>query len=98
MCIRDRYNKYPKTGVQIVMLGYGEKHIGRVFYNKLFKPGIFRVIKDLETEKWRVYRPWPTEEGGDLDRASESLKAPPLIPDRFIQGKIAWEKRSERVF
>ncbi len=94
----DPYNKYPKTGVQIVMLGYGEKHIGRVFYNKLFRPGIFRIIKDLQTDRWRVYRPWPAEHGGDLQRVDESLKAPPLIPERFIQGKIAWEKRSERVF
>jgi hypothetical protein len=95
---QDPYNKYPKTGCQIVLLGYGEKHIGRVFYNKLFRPGIFRVIRDLETGKWRVYRPWPKNEGGDLERYEESAKAPPLIPDRFIQGSIAWEKRAERVF
>lgn len=95
---QDPYNKYPKTGCQIVCLGYGEKHIGRVFYSKLFRPGAFRIIKDLVTGKWRVYRPQPAAEGGDLERADEALKAPPLIPERFIQGKIAWEKRSDRVF
>lgn len=95
---QDPYRKYPKTDGRIIVLGYGEKHIGRVFYEKLFRPGAFRILRDQQTGKWRVYRPWPASEGGDLERFSESFKAPPLIPQRFLDGKISWEKRSERVF
>lgn len=94
---QDPYQKYAEKNGRIVCLGYGEKHIGRVFYEKLFRPGAFRVIRDLETQKWRVYRPWPAAEGGDLERFADSQKAPPMIPKRFIES-IAWEKRSERVF
>jgi hypothetical protein len=95
---QDPYDKYPKTNGKAVVLGYGEKHIGRVFYDKLFKAGAFDIIKDLETGKWRVYRPWPSAEGGDFDRKAEKKPAPPLVPQRFLAEKIAWEKRSERVF
>jgi hypothetical protein len=94
----DPYRKYPDKDGRIVVLGYGEKHIGRVFYDKLFRAGAFKLIRDLKTGKWRAFRPWPDDEGGDLSRAAEAVKAPPLIPQRFIEGKIAWEKRSERVF
>lgn len=96
----DPHNKYPKSGV-LVCLGYGEKHIGRVIYKYLFRPGAFDIIRDLETGKWRTYRPWlGVKHGkqGDLERASESRPAPPLIPNRFIDGKISWEKRSDHVF
>jgi hypothetical protein len=68
-----------------------------VFYDKLFRAGAFRSFATLNTGKWRVYRPWPEDEGGDLP-GRRGYKAPPLIPQRFIEGKIAWEKRSERVF
>jgi hypothetical protein len=95
---QDPYDKYPKTNGKAVVLGYGEKHIGRVFYDKLFRAGSFNIIRDKDTGKWRVYRPWPTIEGGDFDRKAEMKPAPPLIPQRFIAEKIAWDKRSERVF
>lgn len=92
----DPHGKYPETGV-VACLGYGEKHIGKTFYPKLFKAGAFEIIKDLETGKWRTYRPWGGSSGGDLDRKGEKKPAPPLIPQRFIK-EIAWEKRSERIF
>lgn len=95
---QDPYGKYPKRDGRCVLLGYGEKHIGRVFYDKLFRSGTFKVIRDKATGKWRTFRPWPQAEGGDLERIEEAKPAPPLIPQRFLAGKISWEKRSERVF
>jgi hypothetical protein len=94
---QDPHNKYPKTDGIVACLGYGEKHIGKTFYPKLFKAGAFDIIKDLQTGMWRTYRPWPAAEGGDLEREAEKKPAPPLIPQRFIK-EIAWEKRSERIF
>lgn len=95
---QDPYNKYPKKDGVVACLGYGEKHIGTVFWPKLFKPGAFEIIKDLKTDKWRTYRPWPTALGGDLERDAEKRPAPPLIPRRFIDGKVVWEKRGSQVF
>lgn len=94
---QDPHNKYPKADGRAVVLGYGEKHIGRVFYDKLFRAGAFRIIRDLATKKWRAYRPWPASEGGDLEREDQTKPAPPLIPQRFIK-RISWEKKSEKVF
>lgn len=99
---QDPYKKYPKTGVA-VCLGYGEGHVGRVIHRYLFRWGAFRIIRDRVTQQWRTYRPWdPAVEFhgkyGDSDRESESRPSPPLIPKRFIDGKIAWSKKSENVF
>jgi len=91
---QDPHNKYPKKDGRAVVLGYGEKHIGRVFHKLLFRAGAFRIIRDLETKEWRVYRPW---DESDLTREAETKPAPPLIPERFIKS-IAWEKKSEKVF
>ena len=97
----DPFKKYPKTDGKAVALVYGENHVGRVIYNGLFRPGHFRgfrLIRDLETNKWRSYRPWPAADGGDLEREAETMPHGPLIPKRYLQGKIAWTKHSERVF
>lgn len=89
---QDPYDKYPKSGL-LVLIGFGWKHIGTVFYPKLFKPGAFKIIRDRKTRKWRAYRPW-TEE--DADRAHEAEDAPPLISPRFYDPKdIAWEYRGQ---
>lgn len=97
----DPYGKYPEKDGKAVVLGYGEHHVGRVFYNGLFKAGHFkgfRLIKDLKDGRLRAYRPWPSKEGGDLERYAESISHGPLIPKRHVSGKVAWLKRSERVF
>jgi hypothetical protein len=97
----DPYNKYPKKDGKAAILVYGENHVGRVVYNGLFRTGHFkgfRLIKDLQTGMMRAYHPWPMADGGDLERADESIPHGPLIPKRYIDGKIAWTKRAERVF
>lgn len=95
---QDPHGKYPKENGKAVAIGYGEDHIGRVIFPYLFMPGAFKVIRDLETREWRTYRPWPMAQGGDLERADEAKKSPPLVPKRFIKGKIAWEDRGKRIF
>lgn len=97
----DPHGKYPKRDGKAAILVYGENHVGRVVYNGLFRTGHFkgfRLIKDLETKRLRAYRPWPATDGGDLERAVESVPHTPLVPKRYIDGKIAWTKRAERVF
>lgn len=95
---QDPFNKYPKRDGVVACLGYGESHIGTVFYPKLFRAGAFDIIRDRETNKWRTYRPWPEASGGDLERADQRKMAPPLIPQRFIEGRPSWVKRGENIF
>jgi hypothetical protein len=89
---QDPYSKYPKENGRAYVLGYGEKHIGRVFHKYLFRAGVFSIIRDEHTKKWRAYRPWM-----DKHREAEKKPAPPLIPKRFIKS-LSWEKKSEYVF
>jgi len=99
---QDPHGKYPKENGVLAVLGFGEKHIGRVIHRYLFRSGAFRMIRDKVTREWRVYRPWGPEtcvhgEYGDADREQEAKDAPPLIPKRFIK-EIAWDKRADYVF
>lgn len=100
---QDPHKKYPLTGGKAVVLGFGESHIGRVFHQMLFAPGAFRIIRDKVTKQWRTYRDWDPAESilgqfGDGDRPDEAKPSPPLIPKRFIDGRIAWVSRGDRVF
>ena len=96
---RDPLKKYPPRDGTCVCLGFGEKHIGRVIHKFLFRAGAFRIIRDEETREWRVYRPWPKDQGGDQERESEAKPCPPLIPPRMIaEDGMVWERRGDRVF
>ena len=89
--------KYPtKRPLLIWVIGYDQRHVGGTIHRMLFTPGAFRIIKDLETEEMRAWRPWEEE---DADRIDECEEAPPLIPARLINPNgWAWENKAERVF
>lgn len=100
---QDPYKKYPKKDGVAVCVGYGERHIGQVIYRYLFRWGAFKIIRDEETGDWRTYHPWSPDvtvggKRGDSHRKAEARPAPPLIPKRFIEGKIAWARRSADIF
>lgn len=86
--------KYPEKDGRVILVGYKWTHIGTVFYQKLFKPGSFKIIQDVETRRFRAFRPW---EPGDAARASEAKPSPPLIPARFVK-QISWGKKAEHIF
>lgn len=99
---QDPYNKYPRENGRAVVLGLGEKHIGRTFHKYLFRPDAFKIIRDERTGKWRTYRPWSSTvvidgHTGDEEREDQAKPAPPLIPKRFIKS-ISWEKKAEHIF
>lgn len=91
---QDPYNKYPKEDGNCAIVGYKERHIGMVIHKYLFRPGAFNIIRDAETNQWRVWRPWVPQ---DMARSKEKVPAPPLIPDRFIKD-IAWKDKAKNVF
>jgi hypothetical protein len=89
----DPYDKYPKTDGIAYLVGKDERHIARVMYKKLFRPGAFEIIKDLETGAWRPALPII-----DDAREDDKRKAPPLIPGRFYGPKgISWRNKREGV-
>lgn len=92
----DPYGKYPEPPLNIHLVGWDEKHIGRNIHRLLFEPGAFSIIRDAKTKKWRAYRPWYP---GDWSRKDERVKAPPLIPKRLIDPKgWAWKKKGIKCF
>ncbi len=89
---QDPYGKYTKAG-RAIIVGKHEKHCGEVLYRKLFKPGAFKVIRDLKTRQWRAYKP-----DQDYSRRKERRLAPPLIPSRFYSEKdFSWAKKREEI-
>tara|TARA_R110002096_G_scaffold134022_2_gene285088 strand:+ start:17479 stop:19242 length:1764 start_codon:yes stop_codon:yes gene_type:complete len=91
---KDPYKKYPLRDGVCAIIGYKQWHIGNVIYGYLFKAGAFKIIRDSETNLWRVYRPWVPQ---DKARAKEAKPAPPLIPPRMIE-KIVWQDRAKQIF
>jgi len=88
---QDPFNKYPKTDGKAFVFGLTGKHLGDPIYEKCFRAGAFKVIRDSSTGLWRAYH-------GvfDAHRAHEAKPAPPLIPRRFIRS-ISWDKKKERI-
>ena len=54
---QDPHDKYPKENGKCILVGKDLQHCSKVFYEKLFKPGAFKVIRDEETGEWRSFRP-----------------------------------------
>lgn len=90
----DPYKKYPEKDGHLIIVGQNWPHIGLTIYPMLFKPGAFRIIKDLQTGEWRAWRPQDPEEA---KRKKETKPAPALIPKRFIVPKgMSYRNRKER--
>ena len=64
------------------VIGWDLKHIGQTVYRLLFEPGLFRIIRDVDTNEWRTFNPACPE---DAVRKHESCPAEPLIPSNLIE-------------
>jgi hypothetical protein len=82
---QDPSGKYPKENEIWFCFGKDEYHLGSVMYKKLFRADAFKMIRDGTTREWRLFDPVL-----DADRVREAKPAGPLIPPRFIEGKIVW--------
>lgn len=86
----------PKGPLRTWVVGYDLKHIGQTIHRVLFKPGLFRIVKDQVTGELRTWRPWEDE---DAARVDETMPSPPLIPERFIDpAGWSWEDKAANVF
>lgn len=78
----------------IWLIGLQLNHIGHTMHRVLFRPGLYKIILDKETYKWRAFRPWDEE---DQKRAHECKPSFPLIPPSEIE-EWSWEKKAENQF
>jgi hypothetical protein len=93
----DPYEKYPKYNGYAMFVGLKLDHIGQMFRG-MFRPGLFKKIRDERTGLWRAVR-WDRDNPKVLQEYDEAYRekwvdAPPLIPDRLIK-HIDWETSGE---
>lgn len=77
-------------------IGHGWDHIGDTIWRILFKPGLYKIIRDEQTRQWRAFNPYT-----DADREHQCRGSFPLIPMSEVDGGmegIGWENRKERQF
>lgn len=86
----DPFGKYPKTGIAYVV-GKSLRHIGDTLYRKIYQPGLFKLVRNIQGY-WEIFRPWDKAHQG-LD--VKIVKSPPMIPERLIVDE-AWENKAER--
>ena len=84
---------YPKEHGIAYLVGKDGREVSQVLHKKLFRPGAFRIIRDLKTNTWRAFDPASAD---DLDRGHLTKPAPPLIPRRMIQDE-SWENKKENL-
>jgi len=90
---QDPLGRYPKENGVCYCVTQDNDQIAQVMYAKLFKPGAFQMIRDLETHEWRSFNP---ENPQDADREREAKPSTPLIPKRFVKD-ISWESKREGI-
>lgn len=86
----DPYNKYEAEGAAIVVAKDADV-LGTAIYSRLFKEGLFYIIRDESTGLWRAAHPWDPE---DQARRADWKLSDPLIPERYIED-IAWMARNK---
>lgn len=74
------------------VVGYDLRHIGQTIYRLLFRPGLYKIVRDLDTFQWRAFDPVR-----DKGRQDECKPSPPLIPMSEVE-TIAWEHKGEKQF
>lgn len=91
---QDPFGKYPKKNGRCYVIVKTLDHVGQILWPKLGRAMAFKMIRDLQTKEWRAFRPW---EPADKAREHQAKYAPPLIPQRFIAGRIAWENKAKMI-
>jgi hypothetical protein len=87
----DPFGKYPAANGRAFVVGQNQEQLAGVIFRKLFRPGAFKIIRDLATNLWRAFRPKE-----DRGREADARPAPPLIPARLVK-EFSWEDKKRQV-
>lgn len=92
--IHMRPERWRKEALKIWIVGYDHRHIGKTIYRLLFMPGLFRIVLDPTTGRWRAWDP-----SRENEIAFEKTRpAPPVIRFTDIIGGengFSWENKKE---
>lgn len=72
-------------------IGLGEDHLADTLYDKLFKPGVFQVVRDPVDGVLRAWRGY--DDPTDALLADKTEPSPPLILDAHVK-KWGWNKKT----
>lgn len=77
-------------------IGLKWDHVGDTLWRVLFRPGLYKIIRDEVTSRWRAFNPYT-----DKHRELECKPSFPLIPMSEVKGGlegIAWEDKKQFQF
>lgn len=75
------------------IVGLQLNHLGQTIYRLLFRPGLYKIIRDERTRRWRAFDPV-----ADAHRKSEAKPSFPLIPQSEFDGEPSWHIKKEKQF
>jgi hypothetical protein len=75
----------------IWIIGLGEDHLADTIFDKLFKPGLFSIVRDPDTQRWRAWRGF--DDPVDKHLSKERIPSPPLINESDV-AKWGWNKKT----
>lgn len=90
--VRPDYQRGQNLDMWII--GLQLNHIGQTIHRLLFRAGLYKIIKDLDTGLFRPFREW---DEADRARRNECKPSPPLIPESAIK-EWSWSRAAAREF
>ena len=94
------FGQYPTGKGTAMFVGLRLDALAEIYLG-LFEQGLFQVIPDERTKKWRAVRydrNDPTKlQAYDLAYREKWRDSPPLIPRRWIAGSIGWEDKGKDI-
>ena len=85
--------RWQNEALKVWIVGYDWKHIGKTMHRLLFQNGLFKVIRDQVTGKWRA---WDPTRPGESEQMALTRPSPALITMRDIVGGedgMVWENK-----
>lgn len=81
-----------QKGRKLIMwvVGLQLNHIGQTIHRLLFRPGLYKMVRDVQTRRWRAYNP---EVDGDV----ETKPSFPLIPQSEVKA-VSWANKAGKQF
>jgi hypothetical protein len=77
--MRRKYQRGKELRMWVI--AYDARYIGQTIYRLLFEPGLFKIVRDPDTNQWVTYEPRNPRHQEVEDQVKES---PPLIPSSWV--------------